>query len=109
MAARRRTAVPEDSWHLDKRIPIALIIALLAQFVGFVSTFRTMQADLSYTRAEVNKLTESAVARDEKLGRIIGIERDIKHITRSMSRLEGTLDRIMQQQFERQSNVPRTR
>jgi hypothetical protein len=32
----RRTGLPDNAWHLDKKVPIALILAILMQTGGMV-------------------------------------------------------------------------
>jgi Tfp pilus assembly protein PilO len=50
---RVREAVAEQDkrWHLDKRVPIAIIVTLLAQAAWFASYITRLEARINYTEA----------------------------------------------------------
>lgn len=49
-------SAPGESWHLDKRVPVALIIALLAQFSAGVWFMSSLAKDVQTNRANITKL-----------------------------------------------------
>jgi uncharacterized coiled-coil protein SlyX len=87
---------PPNSWHLDKRIPIALILAVLAQTsagVWWAATIehRVQTAETRMTRLEVNeaKTAESAGRFDRTLATIVQSQDDMR---RSLERIERRID-----------------
>ncbi len=55
-----------EHWHLDKRVPVALIGAILMQACLFVWWAATMDAENRFLSGRVDRL-ESDVARNEEL------------------------------------------
>jgi hypothetical protein len=51
--------VTEDiRWHADKRVPVALILAIALQFAGFIWYASKMDAAISANSKEITKLTQ---------------------------------------------------
>ena len=83
------TQPPKEHWHLDKKVPIGIIVAMLAQFAGglwFVSkldarvysleTAAVMQRETDQRQDDSARSTRAEVLRqleriDEKLDRLI--------------------------------------
>jgi uncharacterized coiled-coil protein SlyX len=85
-----------NSWHLDKRIPIALILAVLAQTsagVWWAATIehRVQSAEIRMTRLEVNeaKANEASGRFDRTLAAIAQSQDDMR---RSLERIERRID-----------------
>lgn len=69
--------MPENEWHLDKRVPIALILTLLAQIAGFAwvasamwSSIDTNRRDIDRVQVSINAIRENANIQAVQLGRI---------------------------------------
>lgn len=77
-----RTIDPDTrEWHLDKRIPVALIAATFIQFGGFVWFVATMNAKVDQVVEDVVDLKEDykevISERDDIRDRVIRIEEKI--------------------------------
>ncbi|MGE0830808.1 MAG: hypothetical protein AB7O04_15850 [Hyphomonadaceae bacterium] len=68
-------------WHLDKRVPIALILALLLEFAGIV----WWGAQLS---ARVDVLERSALVISEDHERLVRVETTVQSIDQRLARME---------------------
>jgi len=86
-----------EHWHLDKRVPIALIVTLSLQIVGFVIWATTLsqavdtnRRDITRLDAQVEILRTSAGAQATQLGRI---EEQISGLRADIARLLLTLER----------------
>jgi peptidoglycan hydrolase CwlO-like protein len=80
---------PENSWHLDKRVPVAFIFALVMQTMTIVwfasqmnAQIQTNQKDIQRLDASVTTLQKEANTQAVQLGRIeegiSGMRRDIQ-------------------------------
>ena len=78
-------AIDEDSaWHLDKRVPIALITTLAIQTCGIVWWAASMQA-------RVERLEISADRTEGQGGQIIRLEARLGYIAATLERIERSL------------------
>ncbi len=76
-----------NGWHLDKRVPLALIVTIFLQTVGVV-IWATQLSD----RVAAN---EKALSRVEGRGdRVTRLEANQGHISRMLERIESKLDRL---------------
>lgn len=66
MAKRKDDMDSDARWHLDKRIPIALIIALLSQTAGAIWWARGIEAKVEM----LEKATASAAPQADRLTRV---------------------------------------
>jgi hypothetical protein len=80
-------AVPQDrQWHLDRKVPIALIVALAVQ----TSAVSWWAATLS---ARVDLLERQAVAIGPQAERIIRLESKVDGITGALWEIKGLIGR----------------
>ena len=88
---------PREPWHLDKRIPIALIMAVMMQTAGAVWWAATISARLDQTEArtsrlEMNQATAAELA--NTFGRTLaGIAASQEAMRHSLTRIENSIDR----------------
>lgn len=87
----------ENSWHLDKRVPIALIVAMAGQVAVVVWGAAVMYKDIESNRVgienldgRVTDLDRSAGAQAVQLGRI---EENIGAMRNDVNRLLNLLER----------------
>lgn len=87
----------ENSWHLDKRVPIALIVAMAGQVAVVVWGAAVMYKDIEANRVgiqtldgRVADLDRSAGAQAVQLGRI---EENIGAMRNDVNRLLNLLER----------------
>jgi Tfp pilus assembly protein PilO len=88
---------PEAAWHLDKRVPIALIVTLAIQTSGLVwwaaslsGRVDTNARDIARTSGEVAVLRDAAQTQAVQLGRI---EEQITGLRTDIGRLLVALER----------------
>ena len=80
--------IAADRWHLDRRVPIALIVAILFQTAGAL-----VWAGAASQR--MNHL-ERQVAEDRDLSeRTVRLEEQATHMRASLDRIEGKLDQMI--------------
>ena len=88
-----------QSWHLDKRVPITLILALLAQTAGMVwwaatlsSRVDTNARDIRSAQTEMQIIRAAAQTQAVQLGRIeeqiSGLRGDISRLTTAIERAQ---------------------
>jgi len=80
--------ISDSSWHLDKRVPISIIVALLAQSAAIVWWGSQLQIRVELIEADIR-----ATATVE--GRIIRNETRIEQIDRSLGRIEEKIDQVI--------------
>lgn len=78
----------ESRWHLDKRVPIALIVTLIIQTGGAIWW-------ASSIASRVSSLEERVITAADQPGRIIKLETQIDNLTRLMGRIEDKLDKVL--------------
>ena len=74
----------KEGWHLDKRVPVSLILAIIIQTVGFV----WFLSDLD------NRVDNNTDAISEAAEEVIGIEQDLSAIRRTANSQSVSLGRI---------------
>lgn len=88
-----------QGWHLDKRFPVALIIALAIQLAGGVWAVSQMSFTVDDLALRLAKLEGE---RDSTLTRLIKIETQISQQTKTLERIEVTLERAFPHRFNQQ-------
>ena len=88
---------PKDGgWHLDKRVPISIICAILAQTVAVVWFLAGVQAQVADHERRMTiqeRSTEGRIMRDmAQEGRLARIEEGIRSLLDTASRLERRID-----------------
>lgn len=82
----------KEAWHLDKKVPVAIIIALFLQFVGAIWWAAKMDARdndqerrltsveirQDGTQAQLQKLNENVARMDERIGLQVELLKEIK-------------------------------
>lgn len=76
----------ENSWHLDKGVPIALIVAMLSGYAGGVWWMSDLNSRINYIERERERNSNLA-------GEIIQLRERLRSIERVSIRLEAWLDR----------------
>jgi hypothetical protein len=81
----------DNRWHLDKKVPIALITALTAQAVGGV----WMAGQLAQ-RQDDQERRLSTIERHNVSGRISVLESQVNDVRDGVRRIDGKLDRLLE-------------
>lgn len=76
----------KPGWHLDKRVPLALILALLVQTGGVVAWFATLDSRITTVEAWQEK-------NDATRDRLTAIETQLSGMKDSLVRIERKLDK----------------
>lgn len=77
-----------EDWHLDKRVPITIIGALLLQTFGFVAIGSAWKAEVESRLTAVEKQVDE---RKNQGDRILVVEEQLHFIKESLSRIEARL------------------
>lgn len=81
-----------ESWHLDKRVPLALIVALLGQAIGALWYVGRMEARFDARIAVIEQQIREQAARDERQDRFVA--ESVALLRSHLERMEAKLDRI---------------
>ena len=97
MAKERNGNNDHQSWHLDKRIPVALIITIVVQTAGIVWWAATLNARVDVLEAQITPVLdrmrgfEGRQVRNDV--RLESVERQLREIGR---KLDQVLDRMVE-------------
>ncbi len=91
--------IAESSWHLDKKVPLAVIVTILIQtsaIIWFGAQLATRVAHLEKVVVEHTKSLEIRKVEDNKRGnRITALESFHHHIERQLNKIDFKLDRLL--------------
>jgi len=82
-----------ESWHLDKRIPIATIVAILGQAVALGWLASSMDGRISALE-KISDAQASLAAETHVTERIAVLESNQAHVTVQLDHIDAKLDRI---------------
>jgi hypothetical protein len=82
----------DQEWHLDKKIPIALVLAMVGQVVLGVSWATTLRNDVSGVKEDIALMKADFKADKSKLDGLIELRGEIKALVQSVTRLERFID-----------------
>ena len=78
-----------EEWHLDKKVPVTIIVALVLQTLGFIYVGTAWKTEVDF---RVNNLERLNDDRKSQEGRIIAVEQQLNYITDSLKRIEAKLE-----------------
>ena len=79
---------PNTHWHLDKKVPITLIIVLAMQFFGGAWFMSRMESRVSYLESAKASQERVDDLQDRRAGEAVSLVRsDIQEISRKLDRL----------------------
>jgi septation ring formation regulator EzrA len=81
---------PPEYWHLDKKVPISIIIALFVQTVVFVYVGTTWKAD---TDSRISALEKSENNRVSHENRLVILEQQFQYIRSDLAEIKSILRR----------------
>lgn len=84
MTRRRRTTLDDSNWHLDKKVPIALILAMAMQTAGVVWWGATTSERLSALERKADAVAPQA----ERLARV---ETKLESVQNGISEIKSIL------------------
>ena len=80
-----------EEWHLDKKVPISIIVALALQTLGFIYFGTAWKTEVDFRVTNLERLNEE---RKSQEGRIITMEQQLRYITDSLGRIEAKLESV---------------
>lgn len=83
-------------WHLDRRIPITLVIALVMQSGGFIWYAAQISGQVDQNARAIMLLQEELSARDKLADRTTRLEALMEGLQSGVRRIEDKLDRLVE-------------
>ena len=80
----------EDSWHLDKKVPISLIIGLLLQSAMVIYAFVDMRKDVDQLKVQVHVQEQRDGRQDADMKEAMALLRE------SLNTLNSKIDRLIE-------------
>lgn len=78
-----------EGWHLDKKVPITIILAVIVQTIVAIYIGTTWKTEIDYRLLNVERHIEE---RRSQEARIITMEQQLRYLVESMRRIELLLD-----------------
>lgn len=78
-----------EEWHLDKKVPVTIIVALVLQTLGIIYVGTAWKTEVDFRISNLERLNED---RKSQEGRIIAVEQQLNYITDSLKRIEAKLE-----------------
>ena len=85
----------DSQWHLDKRVPVALIITMLSGYAGGIWWISEMNS-------RMNNIERAQLQSSGDSGQIIRFDERLRSIERVITRLEAYLDNRRTEKTDRQ-------
>ena len=79
----------KEQWHLDKKAPLGIIIALVIQTITFFTIAAAWKTSVD---VRIERLEETAVDSNKQADRILILEQKFSYIVESLGRIEKKLD-----------------
>lgn len=89
----RKVAV-DAKWHVDKKVPLALIVTIIVQTGTIVWWARGVSSDLEVHRRAITKLENAQSDNNAIATRISVVETELKSLNATAGRLERVLERF---------------
>ena len=87
----------EDQWHLDKKVPLSLIFAMLVQAAMVIWAIADIKKDVEVLKAAVATQTDRDARQDLAAGEAVALVReDIKEVKTMIARILDRYDRAQQ-------------
>ena len=87
-----------EAWHLDKKVPISIIVALVVQTITLVVVGVSWKSDVDHRLTQLEATDES---RKDHEKRLIILEQEIPYIRQSLERIEAAIVDAKRQMDER--------
>jgi len=86
----RRARADEDSWHLDKKVPISIILALLGYGVTGLWAFADSKKDIEILKVSTAEQRERDKRQDDQMAQAVSLVRS------QLERMENKMDRVLE-------------
>ena len=84
----------DSQWHLDRRVPIALIVTILIQAGGILAWGNGITSDVASMQRDIGELKSESTSRTTKLDQLIRVEERLQYVVESQARLERAIERL---------------
>lgn len=84
----------DKHWHLDKKVPVTIIFAIVIQTLGFIWIGSAWKADVD---ARLKQLETSDTERKPQEARLIRVEEKLLALTESSKRIEIDIKSLVQE------------
>lgn len=88
-------SAPREQWHLDKKVPITLILVAFGHLGGSVWFFRGIVADIQNTQSRVVAL-ENAKATERTGERLAVVESQVTDIKAATLSVEANVQKLVE-------------
>lgn len=88
---------PRENWHLDKRVPISIITAIVAQTIVFVYVGASWKASVE---GRIANLERSDKAVESHENRLVILEQQFSYIRADLSEIKTLLRRRVPSELE---------
>ena len=88
---RKILSIGKEPWHLDKRVPILLILTIFAQIAGFIWYASKLDSRVSYLEEQVHarsSVNERLARMEERIDGLRENTARIERLIRNMARKE---------------------
>lgn len=80
----------KESWHLDKKVPLSLIFAMLVQAGIVIVAVADIKKDVEILKAQANTQKDRDERQDKTLAEVVSVLRT------QLERMDGKLDRLIE-------------
>lgn len=80
----------KESWHLDKKVPLSLIFAMLVQAGMVIVAVADIKKDVEILKAQANTQKDRDERQDKTLAEVVSVLRT------QLERMDGKLDRLIE-------------
>jgi hypothetical protein len=81
-------------WHLDRRVPLALLFGLFLQFAAGVYWASGMSHDIAQVKVNIKDMTGDLKEKSTAISEIVALKTEQKHILSTLERLERAIERL---------------
>lgn len=83
-------ATQNESWHLDKKVPLSLIFAMLIQAAMVIWAVADIKKDVEILKSRVATQQDRDDRQDKTLGEVVA------RLQTQLERMDGKLDRLIE-------------
>lgn len=91
---RRAPYLDEGSWHLDKRVPVSLIIALVVQTGGMFWWASGVSSTLQNQQTQIAELKQEGRQMASRFDELIRVGSELSALKESVQRVERALEKL---------------
>ena len=84
------SAPTKESWHLDKKVPLSLIFAMLIQAAMVIWAVADIKKDVEILKSRVATQADRDERQDKTLGEVVA------RLQTQLERMDGKLDRLIE-------------